>query len=510
MTLTRGSIWLGLMLALFAGTVLPFAFAPFHVSWLAPLSLAILFALWSRDGARGAVLQGYLFGLGMFTAGVYWIYISIHIFGHVPLPLSIFLCVLFIAFLSLFPALAAYLYVRFLDRWGVSAAILGLPAIWVLVEWMRGWFLTGFPWLALGYSQTAGPLAGFAPIIGVYGASWVVAQIAALLVAVAIGRCRRWLALSGLAALVALGAGLGQVTWTQRVDGPLRVSLVQGNISQDIKWLPSMREPTLELYSELTRDHWDSDLIVWPESAIPMFLDEAKPFLDALGREARAHDTDLLTGIIAEERRSGHYYNTVISVGNDKGMYAKRHLVPFTEYLPLKSVLGGIVAFMDVPMSDFSAGTAGQAPLRAAGIAVGVSICYEDAFGEEMIDRLPDANVLVNVSNDAWFGGSVAPWQHLQMAQMRALETGRPMLRATNTGVTAVVSADGRIQAVAPQFKATVLTAEVQPRQGMTPYAYWGNAPVVTIAFAILAGLAVARRRVGTRETLAADERSHA
>lgn len=503
-------MWPGLTLALFAGTVLPFAFAPYHLSWLAPLALALLFALWSRDGARGVVLQGYLFGLGMFTAGVYWVYISIHTFGHVPLPLSIFLCVLFIAFLSLFPALAAYLYLRIRRHAGPASALLGLPAIWVLVEWMRGWFLTGFPWLALGYSQTEGPLAGFAPVVGVYGLSWVVAQIAALIVAVAIGRQRRWMALGVLAASVAFGAAFRQVTWTQAVDGPIRVSLVQGNIAQDIKWLPSMREPTLELYSELTQDHWDSNLIIWPESAIPMFLDEAKPFLDALGREARAHDTDLLTGIIAEERRSGQYYNTVISVGNDKGLYAKRHLVPFTEYLPLKSVLGSLVAFMDVPMSDFSAGTAGQTPLRAAGIAVGVSICYEDAFGEEMIDRLPDANVLVNVSNDAWFGGSVAPWQHLQMAQMRALETGRPMLRATNTGVTAVVSADGHLQAVAPQFKATVLTAEVQPRQGMTPYGFWGNVPVITVAFAILAGLVVVRRRACARESLAADEGGHA
>jgi len=242
-----------------------------------------------------------------------------------------------------------------------------------------------------------------------------------------------------------------------------------------------------------------------------MFLDEAKPFLDALGREARTHNADLLTGIIAEDRHSGQYYNTVIALGDDHGLYAKRHLVPFTEYLPLKSVLGSIVAFMDVPMSDFSAGDAGQAPLHAAGIAVGVSICYEDAFGEEMIDRLPASNVLVNVSNDAWFGGSVAPWQHLQMAQMRALETGRPMLRATNTGVTAVVSADGRIQAVAPQFKATVLTAEVQPRQGMTPYAYWGNFPVVTVLLAILGGLLlVARRRVAPREPFATDEGGHA
>jgi len=503
-------MWPELLLALFSGAVLPFAFAPYHLAWLAPVALSILFALWSRDGARGVMIQGYLFGLGMFTTGVYWIYISIHTFGHVPLGLSIFLCVLFIAFLALFPALAGYCYLLIRRRAGPGMVILGLPAIWVLIEWVRGWFLTGFPWLAVGYSQTSGPLAGFAPVLGVYGLSWVVAQVAALIVAIAVGRQRRWAALAVLVVVLIVGEALRQVEWTRPVDGPIKVSLVQGNIPQDIKWLPSVREPTLELYRELTQDHWDSDLVVWPESAIPMFLDEAKPFLDALGREARTHNADLLTGIIAEDRHSGQYYNTVIALGDDHGLYAKRHLVPFTEYLPLKSILGSIVAFMDVPMSDFSAGDAGQAPLQAAGVAVGVSICYEDAFGEEMIDRLPGANVLVNVSNDAWFGGSVAPWQHLQMAQMRAIETGRPMLRATNTGVTAIISADGGIQAVAPQFKATVLTADVQPRQGMTPYAYWGNIPAVVIALAVLCGLVVVHRRDRVRESLAADEGGHA
>ncbi len=502
-------LWPSLVLSLLAGAVLPFAFAPYHVTWLAPVALSILFALWSRSDKRGVMLQGYLFGLGMFTAGIYWVYISIHQFGHVPLGMSIFLCVLFIAFLAIFPTLAAYLYFRLRSYVGPGAQLLGLPAIWVLVEWVRGWFLTGFPWLAVGYSQTTGPLAGVAPVLGVYGLSWVVAQIAVLIVVVMVGLQWRRSALGMLVLIVAAGMGLGQIEWTHPVSGPIKVSLVQGNIPQDIKWLPSVRKPTLELYRELTLDHWDSDLIIWPESAVPMFLDEAKPFLDELGREARAHNADLLTGIIAEDRHSGQYYNTVIALGDDSGMYAKRHLVPFTEYLPLKSILGSIVAFMDVPMSDFSAGDAGQAPLSAAGIAVGVSICYEDAFGEEMIDRLPVANVLVNVSNDAWFGGSVAPWQHLQMAQMRALETGRPMLRATNTGVTAIVAADGHIQAAAPQFKAAVLTGQVQPRQGMTPYAYWGNAPVVAILLAILCGLAVARCRAGARESLVTDEGGH-
>ncbi len=471
-----------LLLSLLAGFSYPLAFSPFEWSWVALLSMGAMFSLWRVCTRQSLFWSGYIFGLGQFGAGIYWIYISIHDFGHVSLGLSIFLCVLFVAFLSLFPGSSAWLFGTLRRRSpGPVWDVLSFAVAWVMLEWIRGWFLTGFPWLVAGYSQTGGHLAGVAPIFGVYGLSLLLALSAALGVTVLIAGRRAWRYLLPLLLLQVLGPVLGQVSWTEPVGGAIRVSLVQGNISQDIKWLPEMREPTLELYRRLTEGIDETDLVIWPESAVPMFLDEAKPYLDDLGRYMRNRDADLLTGIIAEDRHTGRYYNTVIGLGDHQGLYAKHHLVPFTEYLPLKTLLGGIVSFMQVPMSNFSGGGRGQAPLNAAGVQLGVSICYEDAFGEEMIDRLPDANVLVNVSNDAWFGGSIAPWQHLQMARMRALETGRPMLRATNTGITAIVGHDGGVVATAPAFKAIVLNGEVQPRKGMPPYGQWGNWPVVSL-----------------------------
>lgn len=476
--------WRTLLGATIAGGLLPFGFAPYGQAWLPPLCLAVLFSIWRRLSPRQAAVTGYLAGLGLWGSGIYWIHISIHDFGHVALGISLFLTALFIAFMALFMALAAalssFLYRRFQLHRGHGFV---MPLVWALVEWLRGWFLTGFPWLALGYSQIDTPLAALAPVVGVYGMGLIVALAAWCLVRLRdeFGRRR---ALNWLAAIVliyGLPLALPVLSWTEPAGQSLRVSLVQGNIPQDIKWLPAMQAPTLELYEGMTRRHWSSDLVVWPESAVPLFLHEARPFLERLGAEARRHATDMLIGIISEDPDTGRYYNSVLALGTVRALYHKRHLVPFTEYLPLKGVLGGLVDILDVPMSDFSAGPTGQRPLPVAGQKAAISICYEDAFGEEAIDALPEATLLVNVSNDAWFGGSVAPAQHLQMARMRALETGRPLLRATNTGITAVVDARGDIVARAPQFEATVLDAVIQPRQGATPYVVWGNWPVVIV-----------------------------
>ncbi len=356
--------WRFLLSALLAGILFPLGFAPYQWFWLPLFCLALLFYLCLRAGsARQAALYGYLFGLGMWASGVYWVYISIHVYGHVPLPLSLFLSALFIAFISLFPALAGYL----IGRWrqcmdGIVTRVLLLSALWLLVEWLRGWFLTGFPWLLAGYSQIDAPPAALAPVLGVYGLSMHLALVAACLLSFVLAwRQRRgWLA--GLVGLVIYGlpAAIPPLFWTESAGTPIRVSLVQGNIPQDIKWLPSMQQPTLELYTQLTREHWDSDLIVWPESAIPLFLHEAMPFVDKLSTEARRHGSDLLIGVITEDPDSGRYYNSVLSTGRQRGLYHKRHLVPFTEYLPLRSILGSVVAILDVPMSNFSSGPVGK------------------------------------------------------------------------------------------------------------------------------------------------------
>ncbi len=469
-------------LACSAGALLPLAFAPFNFYVLAMLTPATLFFLW-RDVTPGrAAWRGWLFGLGQFGVGVNWVYISIHTFGHAPAVLTATLTLAFIAFLALYPALLGALTVRLfghLDGW---RSLIVWPAGWVLLEWLRGWFLTGFPWLSLGYSQTDTPLAGYAPVLGVFGVSWMV-----VLAAGAITLLPRVRAVLLLLAIVGGGWLLQRVNWTHPVGDTLRVALIQGNISQAVKWEPDHREPTLDLYRDLTRANWNHDLIIWPETAVPIFYNQvADGFITDMQREARHEGVDLLIGIPVLDQHNDHYYNAMMSLGAQQTFYRKRHLVPFGEYLPWRPMLGWLLDFLQIPMSDFSAGAWHQPLLHAAGYPVSISICYEDAFGEEVIGDLPQAAYLVNVSNDAWFGDSLAPHQHLQIARLRALETGRYMLRATNTGISAIIGPRGRLLARSPQFQVHVLSGDIQPMAGATPYVRWGNRAVVALMVLLL------------------------
>lgn len=470
-------------LALAAGALLPLAFAPFNFYLLGLLCPALLFWLWRRVTPARALWRGWLFGLGQFGVGVYWVYISIHTFGHAPVIVTLGLTVMFIAFLALYPALLGGLSVRWFpgdDRW---RRLLVWPAAWALLEWLRGWVLTGFPWLSIGYSQTDTPLAGYAAVLGVFGVSWLLALCAA-----AVTLLPRFSAVLLLLGVIGGGVALEHIAWTHAVGKPRKVALIQANISQAVKWQAEQREPTLELYRNLTRAHWDNDLIVWPETAVPIFYDQvAQTFIAEMQAEARAHHVDLLIGIPVQDAAGNRYYNAMMSLGTQQDFYRKRHLVPFGEYLPLRPALGWLLDYLQIPMSDFSAGPSRQTLLHAAGYPAGLSICYEDAFGEETIMDLPAAAYLVNVSNDAWFGDSLAPHQHLQIARMRALETGRYLLRATNTGISAIIGPHGQILARSPQFQATVVTGAMQPMAGATPYVRWGNHAIVTLLSLCLA-----------------------
>ncbi len=489
MRLTHG--WRGDLLALVAGVATPLAFAP--IAWwpLAVLTTAVLLAVWLFSAPRRAAWRGFLYGLGLFSVGISWVFISIHYHGYVDLGLALLLTLLLIVVMAMFPLLLGALLGRLFPQGFETRAtryklLLVFPAAWALMEWTRGWFLTGFPWLSLGYSQTDSPLAGLAPLVGVYGVSWAVVFSAALLVGLLLDKAGR-IFYSAMLVLLWLVAGvLNDVDWTRPHGAPLDVALLQGNIPQDLKWHPDVRRPTIELYTELTRQHWDADLIVWPETALPAFYYETESFLNDLEAEAQQYDTDMLIGMLTLDKDKRRYFNTMMSIGTQRGQYHKNHLVPFTEYLPLKSILGGLVSFMQVPMSDFSKGGADQAPLKVADQYAGISICFEDAFGEEIINALPEATLLVNVSNDAWFDDSWAPPQHLQMARMRALETGRPMLRATNTGISAVIDEKGRIIERAPQFQVASISATIQPRTGMTVYAVTANWLVVVVALLLI------------------------
>lgn len=480
---------------LVAGAVCVFGFAPFYF-WQVPIvALAALFCVWQRSASPlRAALSGFTFGLGYFIAGVSWVYVSLHDFGAMPAPLAALATFLYCAFLALFPAATGWLAARFALQ--VSGARCTIAATgFVLCEWVRGWIFTGFPWLNLGVSQVPlSPLAGAAPFLGAYGVSLAVTGAAALL-ALALtsgsGSSMRVLGFAGLAAEFLVVGSLQAVQFTRPAAAPVSIGLLQGNVAQEMKWREEVRARTLLDYRRMIVET-PARIVVIPETALPAFLDQLpEEYVDSLRRHAREAGKEILLGTVEREFRADTftYYNSVVRLTDDKlQSYRKRHLVPFGEFIP--TGFHWILAVLKIPMSDFSSGAAMQAPLVAAGIPFAVAICYEDVFGEEVIDALPRAQVLLNVSNDAWFGRSFAAEQHLQASQMRALEAGRWMVRATNTGATAAIDERGRVVKRLPQFVAGALVQEVVPRTGRTPFALWGN--VAALLLAATLGLAAA------------------
>ncbi len=488
---------LRLSFALACGAALPLAFAPYDFAWLAIPAIAGFFAAIAGLPPRQAALGGWLFGLGMFGHGVWWIQVSVHKFGLPVYSFSVSVTALFVAFMALYPAVFAYLVVRWPSPASRFKSTLVLPGIWVLLEWLRGFLFTGFPWLNLGYSQLATPFGNFAPLLGAYGVSYVTALAAGLCLAIVAATNRqRVILVLAVIGLFLSSLVVGTITWVEAVDKPYPVALVQGAVPQELKWRAEVREPTLELYQHLTEPHWDSKLIVWPETAIPAFAHAVPGVLQQLRARAQRARSGLLTGIPIAAAGSTAYYNSVLLLGREEGRFDKRHLVPFGEYLPFDRWLRSILNFLSIPMSSFSPGAEQQALIASGPFRIGVSICYEDAYASEIRQALPTANILVNVSDDAWFGDTVAPHQHLQIAQMRAREMGRYLLRATNTGISAIIDHHGRIIARAPQFEAAVLRADASVMTGTTPFARYGQAPIIILVFAALSlNLVHARHR---------------
>jgi apolipoprotein N-acyltransferase len=459
------------------------AYAPLEWFPLALAALAVLFHLWlAAPGTRAAAWTGFLFGMGMFLAGVSWVYISLHRFGAMPAPIAAFATFAFCVVLAAYLALAGALLARVRAPPVVRAALV-MPALWTLAEWLRATLFTGFPWLSLGSAAIDTPLAGFAPLGGVYAVSFVTAVAAGLLWCVALGQAR-WAAAAAFAVLGVAGAGLRGVEWTAPAGAPLEVSLVQGNVPQDLKFDPARYARTLETHARLAEAS-RARLIVLPETAVPRMLDSVDPaYLERLDAAAKRNGGDLLLGA-PTRAASGAYYNSVVSFGvSPRQLYHKVHLVPFGEFVP--PGFGWIVRVLSVPLADFSRGAAVQRPLQVAGQRVAANVCYEDVYGNELIRQLPEATLLVNVSNVAWFGDSLAPAQHLQIARARALETGRMHLTATNTGITAVVGRDGRVLAQLAPFTEGRLDAEVQAYSGATPYVRFGDWPALAACLVLL------------------------
>jgi apolipoprotein N-acyltransferase len=495
-------------------------FAPFYLYPLPVITVAAFAIVLVRAAStRQAAAVGFAFGLGLLVTGASWAYVSLHDYGGMPMPVAAVSTLIFNAIYAVCPAVAGAIFHRLSVRTDLKLLFL-FPALLALSDWVRGWLFTGFPWLALGYSQApAGPLAGYSALLGVYGVSLATAMTAACLALIYLRmtgghpdysasgsgeppapRLKRLLRTGrapGLlaVAIVLCGLGMGSIEWTRpHGERPASVTLVQGNIPQELKWRPEKARDTLNSYLELARSA-KSRLILLPETAIPMFDVNVPPgYLDALGEHARSLGGDILTGI-PEFAGTGVYYNSVISLGTSPPQtYRKVHLVPFGDYFPMRWAFGWFMEMVDIPMSDFSRGDADQRPIAAAGQRIAVNICYEDVFGEEIIRQLPEATILANFTNDAWWGRSLASRQHLQISQMRSLETGRSMLRATNTGVTAVIDHRGRLQAVAPEFETTAIVAEVWGHSGATPYSRWGNHAFLVIALIMItATLGLAR-----------------
>jgi apolipoprotein N-acyltransferase len=481
------------------GVCATLGYAPYGQWYLTLLALALLFALASRATPGKALLLGWLYGFTHFLTGIYWIFISTHVYGGAPAWLGVLLVVAAAAYLGLYPGLVLGLAAR-LGLFRSRAGWAGLPALWVLLELIRGWFYSGFPWLTLGELAVDTPLTRLAPLVGSYGLSAVVALGVYALYRLGVEPARRGrlraaavLAAPALVLLLPLPSA-----WTEPDGAALQVALVQSNIPQDQKWLPQMRYEALSRHWRLTQQAWPAALVIWPEVALTQPYHVLRDgYLSDLDQQAKARGAALLLGILVADPGAAPY-NSVIAVGAAQGRYDKRHLVPFGEYFPIPDFLRPLMDVLETPYSDFAFGAPDQPLLRLNGHALEVSICFEDVFGNEIRRRARDAALLVNLTNDAWFANSSAPHQHLQFSRLRAMENGRWLLRAANTGISALIDPDGTIVARARQYETEVLRGEVEPRRGLTPYQRWGDLPLWLGAALVLAAVAFRQRRPKT------------
>jgi apolipoprotein N-acyltransferase len=499
--------FVGSTVALLAGASLGLSFAPFGWWPLAILLPALLMWLWDGAAPRRAAVLGFWFNFGTFSVGTYWLYISLRLIGHAPVPLALLLMLGLAAIMGAYHALLGWFVAKYLPARGALRWLVGIPGAWLFIEWWRSWFLTGFGWLALGYAHSDNWMGGLAPLIGQYGLGLVTLVLSGSLVALLLGDRRARIAAGAVLVVTAgLSIALRGVEWTAPFGKPISVAVVQGAIPQDEKWIGENLEKILEVYRTLTRQAHGADLIVWPESAIPDLVNNHVDFFGEVYREASARGSSMIMGAIrAEENpQTGEmeYYNSVLAMDPATpgvGWHNKHHLVPFSEFFPVPDFIRNWLRLMTLPYSNFNRGAAVQEPLEAAGQRVVASVCYEDAYGATQLPALRTATLLVNVTNDSWFGRSTARHQHLQISRMRAREAGRPMVRAANDGVSAIIGSQGEIMVAAPEYEANVLRTEVQPRIGLTPYARTGNWPVICLAL-VFAGLSA---YVGHRRTTA-------
>lgn len=488
-----------LLIVFLMGVVLPFAFAPLCIYALAFIAPAILLYQWQKSTPGQAFVKGGVFGLGFYGTGVSWVYISIHTYGNASVFVASLITFAMILVLALGPATQGYLLMRLFGKKNtLFFCLAAFPATWVLWEWFRSLPFNGFPWLYLGYAQWATPLRGFAPIVGVYGVSLIVAVICGCMVLMT---TRQWLRVKICALLIfliLLGSGwlLTDHPWTKPAGPSVSVTLIQADISQSLKWESTQFENIAQTYQTLTEPYWSSSrLIIWPEAALPAFSDQIPDLLQALDKTANAHGTTLWLGILLNEPAQKQYFNGIMLLGRDHGEYRKRHLVPFGEYTPLTPVFSFLINYWQIPMSNFSAGTLSQNTLSVAGIKIAPFICYEIAYPLEVLKYARNSELIVNISDDSWFGNSMASAQQAEMARLRALETGRFVLLSANTGITGIINPQGKLIAALPAHQRAVLQGQIIPMSGKTPLMHGNYYPLLALIILLLLGTALLQRQ---------------
>lgn len=490
--------------AAFVGALTTLAFAPYQLWPLALLSPLLLLALLYQQSARHALAIGYVWGLGQFATGISWVHVSIDNFGGMPKIASVFLMALLVGYLSVYSALWAWSLNRFFPRSNRSRYLLAAPALWLIFDWLRGWVMTGFPWLWLGYSQIDSPLANFAPLGGVELLTLLLMMCSGALMYAIVQRA--WSTIMIPLVIFATGYGLRNIDWvTPNPDSKTTVALIQGNIPQELKWKPSQRWPTIMKYTDLSRENWDADIIVWPEAAIPAFEFEIPSYLRNLDEAARLNHSAIVTGVV-NMGQNKKFYNSILSLGSTPygdyeydptERYHKHHLLPFGEFVPFERILRPLAPFFNLPMSSFSRGAFVQPNIVANGRHMAPALCYEIIFNEQVRQNVTDeTDFILTLSNDAWFGRSIGPLQHMEIARMRALELGKPLIRSTNNGVTAVTDYKGNVLTQLPQFETGVLRAELESTSGQTPYRLVGSWPLYAwTLLSLIAGYLLSRRK---------------
>jgi apolipoprotein N-acyltransferase len=487
---------IALLIALTSGALITLSFAPFNI-WPITIISLIAFALLLKEQSFKTILwRNFAFGVGFYGAGIHWIYVSIHNFGGASPVFAGFLVFVFACFMAIIFTLPFYIFARWFNRHALGLMVT-LPACWLLGEWIRTWLFTGFPWLFLGYAHLNSPLAGWAPVTGVMGIGFILVLTAAVLAEwiwkIKGGFAKKPILITASMCCVIFwiaGAGLKKITWAEPDATPIKIGMVQPNVDQSTK-LSFNQDTTIAALNQLrdlSTDLWTNDWVIWPEAAIPTSLTyhDALPFLEEMNTKAAEHDTALFTGVIYEDRDKQKYYNSIAGLGQGYGFYHKRRLVPFGEYVPLEDQLRGLIEFFNLPTSFIHLGPQDQHGLIAKGVRITPAICYEIVYPDLIAQAAKETQVLLSVNNLGWFLDSIQSKQFMQMAQMRALETGRYLVYSTNNGPSAIIDNHGKILSHSDSFKAQTFTGVIHAVKDWTPFMVYGSGPLVIFATLLL------------------------